>query len=111
MHDGNAVGFVELAGHLRKQFIGCHANRASQTGVVKNTFLNQTRQHTTAFALAAGHIGEVDVHLVNPTVFHQRRNVGDDVFEALRIVTVLVKVHRQQNGVGAKLGGFHHAHG
>jgi hypothetical protein len=73
--------------------------------------LNQPCQHTPAFALAARYVGEVDVDLVYPTVFHEWRNVGDDGFEALRVVAVLVKVDGQQDGVWAEFGGLHHTHG
>ena len=109
--DGNALGFVELAGHFGQEFVGRYADRAGQARGLKDAFLDQARQHPTAFALAAGHVGEVDVDLIHATVFHERRDLGDDGFEAARKVPVTLKVHRQQNGVGAQLGGLHQAHG
>jgi hypothetical protein len=48
-----------------------------------NRFLNQSRQHASVLALPARHMGEVDVHLVHATVFHDGGNVGDDAFESL----------------------------
>ena len=110
MHDGNAVGLVELAGHFGQQFVGRHADRAGQAGIVKNRFLDQSRQHPTAFALATGHLGKVDVHLIHPPVFHDRRDLGNDRFESLRIVPVLCKVHRQQNRLRTEFGGLHEPH-
>ena len=111
VHDRNPIGFVELAGHFGDQFVRRHAHRAGQARGFKNGFLDQAGQHPSAVALAARHIGEVDVDLVHTAVFHQRGDVGDDGFEAARIVPVLVKIHRQQNRFGAQLGGFHQAHG
>ena len=35
------------------------------------------------FALAAGHVGKVDVHLIDPAVFHHRGYLGNDRFESL----------------------------
>ena len=111
MHDGNAVGLVELAGHLGNQFVGCNAHRAGEASGFKNTFLNEPGQNSAAFALAARHLREVDVHLVHTAVFHEGCDVGDDAFEDSGVVAVLVKVDGQQNGLGTQLGRFHEAHG
>ena len=111
VHDGDAVGLVELAGHLGDQLVGGHADRAGQARGVKNAFLDQPGQHAPAFALAAGHVGEVDVDLVHAAVLHDGCDVGDDAFEGARKVSVTVKIHRQQDGLRAELGGFHQPHG
>ena len=110
-NDGDAIGFVELAGHFGEQLVGCHANRAGQAGVVKNAFLDQPGQHPATFALPARYVGEVDVDLVHTPVFHQRRDLQDDVLEAAREAAVFGKVNRQHDGLRAEFGGFHHAHG
>ena len=110
-NDGNTIGLVKFASHFGQQLVGRHADRAGQAGVLKNRFLDQARQHPPAFALAAGYLGKVDVHLVHPPVFHQRGDVGDDGFKALRVMPVLRKVHRQQHRLRAQLGRFHQAHG
>ena len=81
LHDGNAVGLVELAGHFGDQFVGRYADRAGQSRGVKNAFLDQTRQHPPTFALAAGHIRKVDVDLVHPPVLHEWCNVGNHSLE------------------------------
>ena len=73
--------------------------------------MDEPRQHPSAFALTAWHLGEVDVDLVHPPVFHDRRDVRDDGFEALGIVPVLRKVHRQQHRLRTQLRGFHQPHG
>ena len=111
MDDRNAIRFVELTGHFGNQFVGRHANRAGEARGFINTFLNEPSQHPATFSLASRHLGEIDVNLVHTAIFHERRNVCDDAFEYLGEVTVLVKVHRQQNGLRAKLGSFHEAHG
>jgi hypothetical protein len=46
--------------------------------VASRMLLQQPRQHAPALALAAGHVGEVDVDLVDAAVFHHRRDVQDD---------------------------------
>ena len=38
VNDGDAVGFVELAGHLGQQFVGRHTHRAGETSSLKNAF-------------------------------------------------------------------------
>ena len=37
-----------------------------------------------AFTLATGHAGEVDAHLVDAPILHQRRDLGSHVFEQAR---------------------------
>ena len=111
LQDGDAIGFVQLAGHLGQQLVGCHANRAGQARGLENAFLDQSCQHPATLALTTRYIGEVDVHLVHTAVFHQRGNLCDEAFELSRVVSVLLKIHGQQNRIGAQLGRFHHAHG
>ena len=111
VHDGDAVGLVELAGHFGDQLVGRHADRAGQARGLKNAFLDQARQHPPTFALATGHVSKVDVDLVHAPVLHDGRDVEDDAFEGAREMPVALKVHRQQEGLRAKLGGFHQAHG
>ena len=111
LHDGNAIGFVELARHLGQQLVGRNAHRAGEAGVVKDGFLNEPCQHAPTLALPARHMGEVDVDLVYATVLHERCDVSDDGFKTLRVMAVLVKIHRQQDGVWAQLGRLHHPHG
>ena len=111
MHDGNPLGLVELTGHFGQQLVGRHADRTGQTGLVEDGFLDQAREHAPAFALAARHMGKVNVDLVHTPVFHHRRDVGHDGLESAGVLAVLGKVYRQQNGLRAQPGGFHQAHG
>jgi len=111
MHHRDAVGLVEFAGHLGQQLVGRHAHRAGQAGHIKNPLLDQSRQHPAALALPTGHLGEIDVHLVHATVFHHRGDLGDLLLEQARVLAVLVKIHRQQDGLRAQPGRLHQPHG
>ena len=111
LHDGNAVGLVKFAGHLGQQLVGRHANRAGEAGLFKNRPLDQPRQRPPAVPLATGHVGEVDVHLVNAPVFYLRRDLGNLAFEQARKAPDFVKIDRQHDGLRAQLGRLHQAHG
>ena len=109
--DGNAIGLVELAGHLGQQPVGRHADGTGEPRLFKDAFLDEPRQHAPTLALAARHVGKVDVHLVHATVLHHGRNLQNGSLEGARVAAHLVKVHRQHDGLGAQLGRLHHAHG
>ena len=111
IHNGNAIGFVKFAGHLGQQFVGGHADRAGQARGIEHGFLHQARQAAPALALPAGHLGQVQVHLVYAPVFHQRRNFGQHAFKLAREFAVFLKIHWQQQRLRAQLGRLHHAHG
>jgi hypothetical protein len=70
----------------------------------------ESRQHPAPLALATRHVGEIDVDLVYAPVFHERRDVGDDGFEALGVMAVLREVHGKQDGIRTQFGRLHHPH-
>ena len=107
----DAIGLVEFAGHLGKQLVRRHADRAGQARLLEDGALDQPRQRAAAFALAPGHVREIDVDLVHATIFHHRRDLGDAALEQARVPAHLLEVHRQHDGLRAELGGLHHAHG
>eukprot|EP01136_Pigoraptor_vietnamica_P044545 Opistho-1_new@21414 len=109
LDDADAVGLVELAGHLGDQLVGRHADRTRQARGLEDALLDQPRQHAPAFALAARHVGEVDVDLVHAAVFHHRRDLADGALEQARDAAHFLEVHRQQDGLWAQFGGFHQA--
>ena len=111
LQNRNAVGLVQFTGHFRQQFIGCDTYRASQPGGIGDGLLYQASQRASALALPARHVGEVNVNLIHAPVFHHGRKFTHDVFEAARVIAVLVEIHRQQNRVRAQLCRFHHTHG
>ena len=111
VNDRDALGLVELAGHLGEQLVGRHADGTGQAGFLENLFLDQARQHPPALALATGHVGEVDVDLVDAAVLHQRGDLGDGALEQPRVFAHLVKIDRQHDGLRAQPGSLHHAHG
>jgi hypothetical protein len=109
-HDGDPVRLVEFAGHLGHQLVRGHADGAGEAGGFEDRLLDQPRQHPAAFALAAGHAGEVDEHLVDAAVLHHRRDLLDDALERAGKAANLVEIHRQDDGLGAQARRLHHPH-
>ena len=93
LHNADAVGLVKFAGELGQQLIGRYANGASQPRGAKNGLLQQARQRFAVLPLPAWDVGKVDIHLVNATVFHNRRDFGDDGFEAARVLAVALHIY------------------
>jgi len=60
--------------------------------------------------LSPGHVGEVDVGLVDAAVLDLRRDLGHRRLEQSRVATVLVEVGRQQHHLGRERRGLHEAH-
>ena len=55
-------------------------------------------------------MGQIDVDLVDPTVFDLRCNVGDGCLEEPRITPVLIEICRQQDGLGGQCRRLHERH-
>ncbi len=111
VHHRDAVGLVEFAGHLGDQLVGRDADRAGQAGAREDAALDQPCQHPPAFALAARHVGEIDVDLVDASVLDQRRDLADGGLEGARELAHLVEIDRQHQRLRAQLRRLHHAHG
>ena len=73
--------------------------------------LHAKRQHSTAVSLAAIRVREIDIDLIDAAIFDHRREVRDLGLEFARVMAVLVEIHRQQDGVRAKLCCLHQPHG
>ena len=80
-HHRHAVGFVELARHFGQLLVRRYAYRTGQPRRRINLALQTQGQCAAQVLLAAFHVGEVDVHLVHPPVFHLRGDGRDDGLE------------------------------
>ena len=86
--DGQAVGLVQFAGEFGQQFVGRNANAATQTSgtfdVVSNVLRHRAHAAMRVVAhsfLRAGHIGQINVYLVNAAVFNHASHFGHGGFE------------------------------
>ena len=61
----------------------------------------EPREHPAAFPLPARYVSELDVHLVDPPVFHLRCNCSDAAFKQARVFAHLFKINRQHNRLRA----------
>jgi hypothetical protein len=106
-----AVGLVEFGAELGEQLVGRDADRAAEAGGVLHRLLQPPADGRACIGLCAGHLGQVDVDLVDAAVFDQWGDRAHRGLEEPRIGAVLVEVDRQQHGIGRQLRRLHHAHG
>src|SRR4029453_16795460 len=92
-----------------QQLVGGDTDRTAQAGGGTHVVADVLRQRAYAAewvvahrVLRAGHLGQVDVDLVDAAVFDQRRDLGHGRLEAPRVQAVALEIGGQQQRVGRR---------
>ena len=101
VNDGDAIGLIQFTGNFCQQFVGRHTNRAGQASACEYRALHAFGERQVVVCSSAGcqlrrHGIEINIDLVDPTIFHAWGDGGDRGLEEPGVTTVLLKIGRQQ---------------